>query len=177
MSPIVQSVAALSPTDVEPVNANYKDYFDASSTNGALLYISACATCHGSDGSLAKGAGPSLTHSGAVRLANPANVVQTITNGINLVELDRTHLMPAFRPDLSNAQIAALATYVRQRFGGIEQTVSEAQVTSILAGTNGVPWLLLNARWLAWLGVLAAVVVIAGGLLAYSRRSRKTRAG
>ena len=85
--------------------------------------------------------------------------------------------MPAFRPDLSNAQIAALATYVRQRFGGIGQTVSEAQVTSILAGTNGVPWLLLNARWLAWLGVLAAVVVIAGGLLAYSRRSRKTRAG
>jgi len=177
LAPIVQSVAALSPTDVEPVNANYKDYFDASSTNGALLYISACATCHGSDGSLAKGAGPSLTHSGAVRLANPANVVQTITNGINLVELDRTHLMPAFRPDLSNAQIAALATYVRQRFGGIGQAVSEAQVTSILAGTNGVPWLLLNARWLAWLGVLAAVVVIAGGLLAYSRRSRKTRAG
>ena len=176
LAPVVAKVAPLELAAVEPVNADYKAFFNASSTNGALLYLSACAACHGVDGSLAKGAGPSLTHSGAVRAANPINVVQTIINGINLGELDPQHLMPSFRSELNDAQIAAIASYVRQRFGGIQQSVNESEVVSILNGTHDIPWLLLNARWLAWLGLIAGFAVVIGGGFLIARRSRSKKA-
>ncbi|MBE2293902.1 MAG: c-type cytochrome [Phycisphaerales bacterium] len=176
LAPVVEKVAPIEPASVEPVNADYKAFFDASSTNGTLLYLSACAACHGVDGSLAKGAGPSLTHSGAVRASNPINVVQTITTGINLGELDQQHLMPSFRSELNDAQIAAIASYVRQRFGGIQQSVSESEVVSILKGTHDIPWLLLNARWLAWLGLIAGFAVVIGGGLLIARRARLKKA-
>lgn len=172
-APIVQSVAKISLTEAEPVNGGFKDFADTSTTNGAVLYLSACATCHGADGSLSNGAGPSLTQSRAVRAANPINVVQTIASGINLGAMDKTRLMPAFRSDLSAAQIAAIATYVRQRFGGSSGIVTEAEATSIIDGTVGTPWLMLNARWLAWLGVAAGILVVAWGLIRLRGRSHK----
>ncbi len=153
---IVDIPAPVDITRVEPRNTDYESFYSSDSTDGAALYVAACATCHGVDGSLPDGAGPSLTQSRAVRAENAINVVQTVTQGINLVELDRLTLMPSFRSEMTNAQIAAVSSYVRQRFGGIDSAVSAAEVESILGGRVGVPWIMLNARWLAWLGIVAA---------------------
>ena len=153
---IVDIPAPVDITRVEPRNTDYESFYSSDSTDGAALYVAACATCHGVDGSLPDGAGPSLTQSRAVRAENAINVVQTVTQGINLVELDRLTLMPSFRSEMTNAQIAAVSSYVRQRFGGIDSAVSAAEVESILGGRVGVPWIMLNERWLAWLGIVAA---------------------
>lgn len=168
-APVPASVATLDLAEAEPVNATAEAYFDNGSTDGGMLYVAACAACHGVDGSLVKGDGPSLVQSRAVRAPNAINVVQTITSGIDPGELNRMALMPAFRNAFTDAQIAAITSYVRARFGGIATGVSEADVGTILAGRDGIPWLIGNARWLAWTGAGAALVLLIGVILILRR--------
>ncbi|MFV0278365.1 MAG: c-type cytochrome [Parahaliea sp.] len=162
LAPPVTEVPPLDLALVEPVSRGLGDISNTTTTNGALLYLSACATCHGINGSLEAGGGPPLTRSRSVRRAEATNVVQAIVSGVTLGELAPRHLMPSFRADFSKAQIAAVTTYVRQRFGGFDDSVSTAQVERILKGSGGVPWLILNARWLAWLSLILAGLVLAG---------------
>ncbi len=170
LAPVVSSVAPIDLTRGEPVNSGYKDFADSSTTDGEVLYLSACATCHGVNGALDDGGGPNLTQSSAVRAASPVNIVHTIATGIDLDGLDTDHLMPSFRSEFNDAQIAAVASYVRQRFGGYQDTISESQAKEVLAGSVGASWLMLNARWLAWVGVLVVIAVIVGILMRLLRR-------
>ena len=66
------------------------------------------------------------------------NVVQAISYGIDLGHLDTQSLMPSFKSSLDDAQIAAVASYVRGRFGGISDTISAKDVTRIRTGHSGV---------------------------------------
>lgn len=161
--PVATNVAPLDIAAVESVNASFNDYIDTGSTDGAALYQAACASCHGADGALDDGGGPNLTLNSSVRAPNPTNVVQAINAGVELRSMDRRHLMPPFGSELSPKQIAAVATYVRQRFGGIEGVVRESEVNAIISGRAGIPWLLLNARWLAGLGIAALIVAAIAG--------------
>ena len=174
-APVADAVPPLDIPAVEPATLDFEDAMNSGTTDGGVLYQGACASCHGANGALAHGAGPSLVESGAVRAPNPVNVVQSIHSGISLGSLDSARLMPSFKDDLSAAQIAAVATYVRQQFGGISDQVSEAEVNAITVGTQGIPWLLLNARWLAWLGVAGAALVACAALLLILRKRAKQR--
>lgn len=109
------------------------------------------------------------------RPPQPGNVAQTVTHGINLGALDTTSPMPASRLCMTGAQIAAVATYVRQRFGGHTDTISGADAAKIGAGTVGVSWLTANARPLAWTGLAVAGAVLMPGVLWFARR-KGTRA-
>ncbi|MER2021954.1 MAG: cytochrome c [Stenotrophomonas sp.] len=153
---------------------------DAPIASGAVLYSGLCASCHGSRGEGSNdGYYPSLVHNSTVGMVRPQNLVATIIGGIDR-EVDGEHvLMPHFSEGsyvqaLSDADIAAVATYVRTTFGPGDQ-VTEAQVAVIRDGGEK-PLLAKIARlWLPLLilGLAAFVVVILLVRRAWTRRKQR----
>ena len=88
---------------------------------GAAIFAKNCAACHGAKG--AGGIGPALAGNPRVNIANPAFMLTTIVQGRNL--------MPSWRGQLSDGDIAAVATYVRSSWGNNEPPVSLQDVTTI----------------------------------------------
>ncbi|MDB5560832.1 MAG: hypothetical protein JWN11_250 [Hyphomicrobiales bacterium] len=95
--------------------------------DGATIYTGAgCSGCHGDTGN--GGMGPRL--SGDANLGNDQHVIQQILNG--------GVQMPPFASQLSDAQIAAVASYVRTNFGNSFGPVTADQVAQ-LRKTAGQP--------------------------------------
>jgi len=98
-------------------------------TQGEKLYTRHCADCHGAQGQGASGIYPALAGNRAVTMANPGNLVLAITRGGFAPATDgnpRPYGMPAF--DLSHAELAALATWLRAAWGHQAKPVSEVDV-------------------------------------------------
>src|SRR5258707_1270824 len=77
----------------------------------------AWASCHDWTGvSPVTGYAP-LTGVRAVNDPSPANVAQTVINGVNRKTADGTIFMPAFGEGYSDDDVAAVANYVTARFG------------------------------------------------------------
>jgi len=148
--------------------------------SGAVLYSGLCASCHGSRGEGSNdGYYPSLVHNSTVGMVRPQNLVATIIGGIDR-EVDGEHVvMPHFSEGsyvqaLSDADIAAVASYVRSTFGPGDQ-VTEAQVALIRDGGEK-PLLAKIARlWLPLLilGLAAFVIVILLVRRAWTRRKQR----
>jgi glucose/arabinose dehydrogenase/cytochrome c5 len=100
---------------------------------GAKLYKQACAVCHMADGSGVPNMQPSLT--GSTITAGPPKTL------IDLVLLGPAKVLPAKRPKyasampafdtLSDEEIAAVVSYVRQTFGKQAAPVTAAQVKAL----------------------------------------------
>lgn len=97
--------------------------------SGARLYSGNCATCHGAGGEGAPGGHyPSLINNSAVGAPTPDNLVSVILQGVQRTTGDGAeYFMPAFKDQLSDAQIVTLASYVLRRFGqpGVAVTVKD----------------------------------------------------
>ncbi len=89
---------------------------------GGALYGQYCAVCHRADGQGNGGVFPALA--GAESLADSGNIVITVHAGGGI--------MPPF-PWLADAEIAALATYVRNSFGNSFGGVTEPEVATARA--------------------------------------------
>lgn len=101
---------------------------------GADLYKNRCADCHGDDGQGARGAYPPLAGNRKVTMARATNVVRVIAEGgfgPTTLGNSRPYGMPPFRHTLSGAEIAAVATYVRNAWGNRAAAVSELDVMAI----------------------------------------------
>ena len=85
---------------------------------GGPIYRSNCVPCHGQQAE--GGAGPALTAN--TFLSSASAVANQVTNGGNY--------MPAFG-QLSDRQIAAVATYIRNPFGNSFGVVTEALVAIV----------------------------------------------
>lgn len=117
-------------------------------TDGAILYDSACASCHQPSGAgTADNYYPSLYHSSAVGAAKPNNLVMTILEGVHRTGADGGIAMPAFKRDMDDAQVAAVANFVAQHFGNADMQVSTADVTAIRGGGKK-PALLMLAPYI-----------------------------
>ncbi len=81
----------------------------------AGLYVSNCASCHQLDGKGMKGKIPALADNGAVKADGPQNVIKVILGG--LPATDTFGPMPSFAAYLDDGQIAAIANYVRTKWG------------------------------------------------------------
>jgi mono/diheme cytochrome c family protein len=149
------------------------DLANATTTDGAILYNAACATCHGVDGAgTADGTFPSLTGNATVGSASPANLVLTIAGGVDREGANGHAFMQTFGEELSDAQIAAVATYVTARFGNPEVTVDEAAVTELRAG-GPAPWILAAAPWLFAVAGGVVALILVGIISLLFRRSRR----
>lgn len=130
--------------------------------NGGLLYQSTCAACHGFDGNGSPGAvRPSLRDVDAVTAPQGATLVQVIAHGVNRQVGGHKTIMPGYAGAMSNAQIAALANYVRTQFGGVASNLTAADVARIRSGQTDEPWLILNATWLAIAGIALGLLLLA----------------
>lgn len=128
---------------------------------GDALYQSACASCHGIDGRGSINlAHPSLRQVSSVTGPMPNNLVQVIVHGVDRAVDNRHVFMPGFRSAMSDAQIAAVANYVRTSFGGVISDLDAEQINTVLSGKHEASWLIVNAKWLAIVGIILAVVVL-----------------
>ena len=82
---------------------------------GAMIYASACATCHEGGRPLPFG-GIDLALSTAPQGPNPHNLVNVVITGIPAAAGERGPIMPGFAGVLTDEQLAELIRYVRSRF-------------------------------------------------------------
>jgi mono/diheme cytochrome c family protein len=100
---------------------------------GELMYTVYCGTCHLPTGLGGPNSAPPLAGSAVVQAPNPASLLNTLMYAPELPEpaLD-THwmAMEAFGDKMTDAEIAALASYVRSAWGNEAGPVSEKQVAA-----------------------------------------------
>ncbi|MDL5030488.1 c-type cytochrome [Pelomonas sp. APW6] len=87
--------------------------------SGPALYGALCAACHMPDGRGARGAGSYPALQANPRLAATPYALHMVLNG--------HRAMPGFGRQLSDEQVAAVLSHVRERFGGL--TPEAARVT------------------------------------------------
>lgn len=131
MSEVVElSTSKLTDDDVKAIAAYLKDISgpapqgstpdkDVVSAGGAI-YQDLCAACHRQDGKGVPGLFPDLAETPTVKATDPTTVLRVILQGAQSVstkEEPTGPAMPGFGWQLNDAQIAAVATYVRDHFG------------------------------------------------------------
>ncbi|MET4071303.1 mono/diheme cytochrome c family protein [Bradyrhizobium sp. S3.2.6] len=135
------STSKLTDSDIKAMAAYLKDVSGAPAEGspaadqdvlaaGGAIYQDLCAACHRRDGHGVPNMFPNLAEAATVKTADPTSVVRVLLQGAQTAATDReptAPAMPAFGWQLNDAQIAAVATYVRDHFGKAP-AVSEAQV-------------------------------------------------
>jgi len=130
MRPVTERLASVPREDVEAM-ASYLMTLQAPATpavpapappvqatgQGAALFAAACAGCHAQSAPMMALSGrPALARSSALTGASAANFVQTVLGGIPW-ERGSPVYMPPFAATLTDAQVGALAAWLRQDAG------------------------------------------------------------
>ena len=103
-------------------------------TLGARIYKAQCAECHGDEGEGGGNLYLSLAGQRTVTMQSSANLVKIIINGgfaPTTAGNPRPFGMPPFGQNLSNAEIAAVASFVRSAWGNNAGPVSELDVFKV----------------------------------------------
>jgi mono/diheme cytochrome c family protein len=116
-------------------NDNGKPNVDSNvASAGKAIFGDQCAECHGADGSGEPGYFPPLKGNNNVQQADPTTVVRVILEGARSVPTKArpTPLsMPAFGWKLTDAQVAAVATYIRSAWGNAAAPVDTGKVAPV----------------------------------------------
>ena len=107
---------------------------------GAGLFASSCARCHGADGRGTDRA-PAVAGNPAVVSADGISVTRIIMKGGRTAEVTGgppPQYMPGFE-QLSDREIAEVATFVRQDFGNNARAVTPGNVTQLRKALKGQP--------------------------------------
>ena len=172
--PPLAEAPAVSLAVLQKSSIDWQTQVDDAATDGAQLYQGACASCHGMDG--VGLLGPDLVVTNDIRTPEANNLVQVIAHGISVTTQGKTTLMPGFRDEMSDAQIAAVTNYTRTTFGGIDSGIDAANVNAILDGTGDAPWLIRNAFWLSIVGIAVAALLLIAVLIWATGRLRNRNA-
>ena len=117
----------------------------AAAVDGASVFSGRCAACHQSTGQGLPGAFPPLAGSEFV-LGDGERAVRIVLRGLSgpvtVKGLAFNNAMPAWADQLSDAEIAAVLTYVRSSFGNAAPAVTADVVAAQRAATAGrtAPW-------------------------------------
>ncbi|WP_225248019.1 c-type cytochrome [Mesorhizobium sp. J8] len=108
---------------------------------GKAIYGDDCAACHQLGGEGVEGVFPSLRGDAVVQSDQPLSMLRLILNGGHAAATaqnpnDKT--MPSFGWKLSDDQIAALATYVRNAWGNQAAPVTAETVRKLRSSTDSV---------------------------------------
>lgn len=90
---------------------------------GAAIYADACAACHTPQGRRAANASPALSDAPSVEAPQAAAMIRAVLEGAR-----SGAAMPAFGWVLSDAQVAAVVTYVRNSWGNAAPAVAADEV-------------------------------------------------
>jgi mono/diheme cytochrome c family protein len=105
-------------------------------TAGAAIYQDLCSSCHAADGKGVPNLFPNLTGAATVSASDPTTVLRVILQGAQSIATDQEPTgpaMPAFGWQLNDAQVAAVASFIRARFGKQAPAVSEGDVRKMRA--------------------------------------------
>ena len=150
---VLQSTQHLSPADLDAMAVYLKGLPQAApppaappasvnpvlAERGAKLYEQHCVQCHGDKGQGVPGAYPPLAGNRAVTLQATANLVQVVLGGgfpPATAGNPRPYGMPPYATVLTDADVAAVISYIRGAWGNAAAPVSEFAV-SRQRGTTG----------------------------------------
>jgi mono/diheme cytochrome c family protein len=140
---VLNSTAQMSDADVRAIAVYLKDLPagapepvvapppQADMAAGAAVYAHACIACHEADGSGAPRIYPPLPGNAGVQSADPLSTLRIILDGAETLTTPRapnTGSMPAYGEKLSDAEIADVATYIRNSWGNAAPAATPAQV-------------------------------------------------
>jgi mono/diheme cytochrome c family protein/glucose/arabinose dehydrogenase len=101
-------------------------------TAGGEIYKNLCEGCHGADGREQPGSTPTIA--GAPNVVGPAGIpIRVLLHG----KEGPIGLMPAHGDSLSDAEIAAVLTYIRRAWGQTAAPIDAPEVQKIRAATAG----------------------------------------
>jgi mono/diheme cytochrome c family protein len=87
---------------------------------GSAIYMDLCSACHNKDGSGVEYLIPDLAGAASVSARDPTTVLRVLISGADTVataDEPTAPAMPAYGWQLDDAQIAAVATYIRNSWG------------------------------------------------------------
>jgi mono/diheme cytochrome c family protein len=99
--------------------------------SGGAIYAVQCAACHAPDGSGVDGLFPMLKGSAVVQSNDPVSILHVVLRGARSAATDpapTAAAMPSFGWTLSDSDVAAVATYVRNAWGNRAPPVDAATV-------------------------------------------------
>jgi mono/diheme cytochrome c family protein len=106
----------------------------SAASDGKALFETNCSTCHGSSGKGQPGVFPPLAGNTDETAKDPSTVIGIVLNGLNVPKTimgkQYSGGMPSWS-QLSDADIAAILTYVRHSWGNNAAPVSEKQVAAV----------------------------------------------
>ncbi len=105
---------------------------------GAKLYEHHCADCHQRRGEGVPRIYPQLENNESIVMRYPINAIRIVVNGgfpPSTQDNPRPYGMPPFGQDLTDEEIAAVVSYIRQSWGNHAPAVSPAEITS----ARGIP--------------------------------------
>lgn len=104
---------------------------DPAMVAGSAIYQDLCSACHRGDGRGIPYLIPDLAGSASVASSEPTSVVRVVLNGAKTVATSDEPTgpaMPSFKWQLSDAQVAAVTTYVRNSWGHAAQPTTASDV-------------------------------------------------
>ncbi len=110
----------------------------ATLARGERIYRDRCADCHGDDGEGKAGRAPALAGNPGVRSPVADNLLRVILEGgygAQTAENPRPYGMPPYGAELGDADIAAVATFIRHAWGNLAGEVRQSQVARLHAAT------------------------------------------
>jgi mono/diheme cytochrome c family protein len=124
-----RTMAELSGGGAAPASGGTSD-----AINGEALFTARCAACHQASGAGLAGVFPPLAGSEWVQ-GKDSTLVAIVLNGIvgELTVRSQTYngVMPPFKDQLTDAEIAAIATYLRGAWGNSSGPIAEQTVAEI----------------------------------------------
>lgn len=123
MATYIKSLPAAGEADAKP------DAFAVKA--GEEIYKDRCAKCHGDSGRGGMFQGPPLFASAVVRSSNPASLINAILYGATApegIKLGAWETMKPYADILSDADVAAVSSFVRGTWGNQASAVTAAQV-------------------------------------------------
>ena len=100
---------------------------------GRAIYAENCAACHALNGTGVAGMAPAFVNSPSVQAPNPENMIRTILAGGHVAATESNPTaaaMPAFDWKFTDAQVAAVTTYLRNSFGNAAPAVTADEVAA-----------------------------------------------
>jgi mono/diheme cytochrome c family protein len=104
--PLLANAAAVTSGDRSPLGL------------GAAVYAGACASCHDLGRRLSSGGALQLPLAVAVHDPDPRSLIRIVLRGIEPLDGEPGRLMPAFGAQLTDEQVTALLTFLRQTAAG-----------------------------------------------------------
>jgi mono/diheme cytochrome c family protein len=107
---------------------------DPAMKTGQAVYRDNCAACHVANGSGIAQLFPTLKGSAAVQSSDPTSLIRVVLEGAQSVATDPAPTgpaMPSFSWKLSDADIAAVLTYIRNSWGNAASAISADDVKQL----------------------------------------------